>query len=474
MPLASGTRLGPYEIDAPLGAGGMGEVYSARDTRLDRTVAIKVLPSHRSDQPEARERFDREARAIAALNHPNICQIYDGGSQGPIDYLVLEYLQGVSLADRLATGAIPFHQILRFSLEVADALDAAHRRGIIHRDLKPGNIFLTAHGECKVLDFGLAKLVDEDVPEAATATSPVTMAGTAVGTIAYMSPEQAGGETLDERTDIFSFGAVLYEMATGKPAFQGKTSAVIFKAILDETPVALSERNPILPERLQAYALSHDGKTVAFSTRNDSGKTQVWLASVDRRSSPRQLQSSTNEDSLSLLPDGDLLIRSVEGSQNFLYRMRPDGTDRRKITPDPIFDIFSTSPDGRWVIASTKGSDDDHPYATVAYPVNGGDPQRLCNVFCADNWDVSGKYFYMVFDTLQGFNSYMMPVNPARGIPDLPSGGMRGDADLKAALKADKRVVVIPRGIDSAAGPNFYTYTLRNTRQNIYRIPLPD
>ena len=251
MPLATGTRLGPYEIVAQVGAGGMGEVYSARDTRLDRVVAIKVLPLHRSDQADARERFEREGRAIAALNHPHICQLYDVGTEGAINYLVLEFLQGETLAVRLVRGPFTLSELLRCALEVTDALDTAHRRGIIHRDLKPGNIFLTAHGEYKVLDFGLAKLADDAAPESATATvSPVTMAGTAVGTIAYMSPEQARGEALDERTDIFSFGTVLYELATGKPAFHGKTSAIIFKAILDETPAALSQRNPILPARL--------------------------------------------------------------------------------------------------------------------------------------------------------------------------------------------------------------------------------
>ena len=217
----------------------MGEVYSARDTRLDRLVALKVLPSHRSDQADARERFEREARAIASLNHPNICQLYDVGVQGTIDYLVLEHLQGETLADRLARGPLPLAELLRCAIEVSDAIDAAHRRGIVHRDLKPGNIFLTEHGVSKVLDFGLAKLVhasDSEAVAGETVSAVLTNAGTAVGTVAYMSPEQARGGDLDQRTDIFSFGAVLYEMATGQPAFHGKTSAVVFKAILDETP----------------------------------------------------------------------------------------------------------------------------------------------------------------------------------------------------------------------------------------------
>ncbi len=862
----------------------MGEVYSARDTRLDRVVAIKVLPLHRSDQADARERFEREGRAIAALNHPHICQLYDVGTQGAINYLVLEFLQGESLADRLVKGPFSLDELLRCALEVTDALDAAHRRGIIHRDLKPGNIFLTAHGECKVLDFGLAKLVDDAAPESATATiSPVTVAGTAVGTIAYMSPEQARGEAMDERTDIFSFGAVLYEMASGKPAFHGKTSAVIFKAILDETPEALSQRNPILPARLddivskalekdrnlryqsaaelradlqrlrrdsvsgkiavevprrqrsssrpawfaalalmlmiagaagvyyyrehrsparstaweqltfftdsvvypalspdgrmmafirgsntffgpgdvyvkllpsgdavqlthdsgtklapafspdgsriaygtgfpfdtrvvpvlggqsalflsnatslswidngkrllfseireglhlvlvttnegraesrdvyvppgersmvhhsylspdgrwvlmvvmdergqlmpcevvpfdgagsvqvvgpphatctsgawspdgkwlyvsanpdghfhiwrqkfpdgplqqvtsgtteeegiamsadgeslltsvgttestiwlhdasgdhqlssegsaygavlspdksklyyvlvegaqgresglwvrdlasgaterlasaaaiqpggrlQDYATSHDGKTVALAVSDEAGVDRIWLAPVDHRSSPRLLVSPTPQDSAWFLPDGDLVVRSIEGSQNFLYRTHPDGTGRQKIREDPILDLLSVSPDGRWAVVSVKNNKDpEYPAVQLLYPLDGGPSIRLCSFYCAAGWDVSGRFFYLTFSAPEGANSYIRPVNPARGIPDLPAKGFVTSTDLKT----DKGNIVVPQGIDSASGPNYYFYTRNNTRRNIYRIPLPD
>jgi eukaryotic-like serine/threonine-protein kinase len=253
--LSAGTKLGPYEILSLLGSGGMGEVYCARDTRLDRTVAIKVLPQSHSSDPQRRQRFEREARAISALNHPNICHLYDVGSQDGTDYLVMEYLDGETLAARLARGRLPLDLTLRYGGEVADALDAAHQRGIVHRDLKPGNIFLTKHGESKILDFGLAKL-DENEAEAETlsagGTSPelLTTPGIAMGSVAYMSPEQARGADLDARTDIFSLGAVLYEMATGKMAFPGKTSAIVFKAILDQTPPPLSEVVPSLPAKL--------------------------------------------------------------------------------------------------------------------------------------------------------------------------------------------------------------------------------
>jgi Tol biopolymer transport system component len=236
----------------------MGEVYRARDTRLDRTVAIKVLPSHLSEKPEAKERFAREAQAISALSHPNICHLYDIGEQAGVSYLVMEYLTGETLADRLRRGPLPLEQALRCGIEVADAFDTAHRRGIVHRDLKPANVFLTSHGECKVLDFGLAKLEHDTVaPEARTISQSevLTSPGTAVGTVAYMSPEQARGEALDARTDIFSMGSVLYEMITGKLAFSGKTSATVFKAILDETPPAPTRLNPALPAKLDEIVL---------------------------------------------------------------------------------------------------------------------------------------------------------------------------------------------------------------------------
>src|SRR6516162_11571114 len=215
MALAPGTELGPYVIQSPLGAGGMGEVYRAKDTRLGRDVAIKILPKEMSADATRKQRFEREAKTISGLNHPNICTLHDVGSLNDVDYLVMEYMEGETLAKRLEKGPLPLEQVLKYGAQIADALDRAHRAGIVHRDLKPGNIMLTATG-AKLLDFGLAKSVS---PLASgmtlTADTPrvaMTEEGTIVGTFQYMSPEQIEGKELDSRSDIFSFGAVLYEM----------------------------------------------------------------------------------------------------------------------------------------------------------------------------------------------------------------------------------------------------------------------
>src|SRR6266704_6972565 len=255
MALTSGTRLGPHEILSAIGAGGMGEVYRARDTRLDRIVAIKVLPTHLADRSELRERFEREARTIASLNHPHICTLFDIGQQDGIDYIVMEYLEGETLAHRLLKGALPLEQVLQFAIEIADSLDKAHRKSVTHRDLKPGNIMLTKTGT-KLLDFGLAKLKQEAAPtnvqlsELPTADDPLTAKGTIVGTLQYMAPEQLEGKEVDARTDIFAFGAVVYEMATRKRAFEGKSQASLIAAILQIDPPSMSSLQPMTPPAL--------------------------------------------------------------------------------------------------------------------------------------------------------------------------------------------------------------------------------
>jgi Tol biopolymer transport system component/predicted Ser/Thr protein kinase len=255
MTILPGRRLGPYEILSSVGAGGMGEVYRARDTRLDRIVAIKVLPTHLADRSELRERFEREARTIASLNHPHICTLHDIGQQDGTDYLVMEYLEGETLAQRLNRGSLPLEQVFQYAIEIADALDKAHRKGVTHRDLKPGNIMVTKTGT-KLLDFGLAKLKQEATPanvplsELPTANDPLTAEGSIVGTMQYMAPEQLEGKEVDARTDIFAFGAVVYEMATGKKAFEGKSQASLIAAILEREPPAMSSLQPMTPPAL--------------------------------------------------------------------------------------------------------------------------------------------------------------------------------------------------------------------------------
>jgi serine/threonine protein kinase len=255
MSLESGTRLGPYVIESPAGAGGMGEVYQARDTRLERTVAIKILPSHLSGQAALRQRFDREAKTISGLQHPNICALFDVGHENGTDYLVMEYLEGETLAERLKRGPIPQPELLRFAVQIAEALDAAHRHGVIHRDLKPGNVMLTRTG-VKLLDFGLAKVAQgpeekqSSLTQAATgehASDPLTAKGTILGTYQYMSPEQLEGEETDARSDIFSLGAVLYEMATGRRAFEGRSQASLIASIMSSQPAPISTLQPMTP-----------------------------------------------------------------------------------------------------------------------------------------------------------------------------------------------------------------------------------
>ncbi len=301
MPLTSGTKLGPYEIQSPLGAGGMGEVYRALDTRLDRTVAVKVLVSHLSSSPELKQRMEREARAISSLNHPHICHLYDIGSQDGTDYLVMEFLEGETLSDRLRKGAMPLNEILKIGIAIAEALAVAHRQGIVHRDLKPGNIMLT-QGGAKLMDFGLAKplgvqntgVSSGTVPSFTAAATlsgpspltPLTTAGSIVGTIQYMSPEQIEGKEADARSDIFAFGAVLYEMAAGKRPFAGKSQISLASSILENDPEPISAIKPQTPpafEHVVATCLQKNPEE-RFQTAHDVKLELQWIAS-DRSSS---------------------------------------------------------------------------------------------------------------------------------------------------------------------------------------------
>src|SRR5580704_6139411 len=243
--LTTGSKLGPYEIQSSLGAGGMGEVYRARDPRLGREVAIKILPASFSSDRDRLQRFEQEARAAAALNHPNILAIFDIGSENGAPYVVSELLEGETLRDRLRTGPLNSRRAIDFALQIVRGLAVAHEKGITHRDLKPENLFITNDGRVKILDFGLAKLTHPEADQSGDAPTQqiATDAGTVMGTVGYMSPEQVRGKPADPRSDIFAFGAILYEMLSGKRAFHGDSSADTMSAILKEEPADLSETN---------------------------------------------------------------------------------------------------------------------------------------------------------------------------------------------------------------------------------------
>ena len=275
MTLRSGTELGPYEVVSPLGAGGMGEVYRARDTRLGRDVAIKVLPEALATDSDRLRRFEQEARTIAALNHPNILGIHDIGTHDGAPFLVSEFLDGQTLREKLVSGPLPVRRAIEYALGIARGLAAAHEKGIVHRDLKPENVFVTRDGRIKVLDFGLAKLVrpEDNHETAVTLTSPLSSPGAVMGTVGYMSPEQVRGEAIDPRSDVFSFGAVLYEMLTGERAFKRETSAETMTAILREEPPALSDNGLQGPPELQRILARCLEKSVTrrFQSASDLG-----------------------------------------------------------------------------------------------------------------------------------------------------------------------------------------------------------
>jgi serine/threonine protein kinase len=336
MALTSGTKLCPYQIESLLGAGGMGEVYRARDTRLGRTVAIKILTQGVADTPEARQRFEREARAVSSLSHPHICVLYDVGNQDGIEYLVMEYLEGETLAERVAKGRLSTAELLRYASQIADALDKAHRQGIVHRDLKPANVMLTKTG-AKLLDFGLAKgeeIFQGDIDSSPTISRPLTVQGSIVGTMQYMSPEQLESKTVDARSDIFSFGAMLYEMATGSKAFEAKSHASLIASILKEEPRPMRELQPLTPPGLEHIVKAclakdpddrpqsaHDLKLEFEWIRESSGISQLAQPAVER-------SSSSWPTTLSIILASVVCTALVVGALGFLFRPQPAPAER--------------------------------------------------------------------------------------------------------------------------------------------------
>ncbi len=379
MRLNAGHKLGPYEIIAPLGAGGMGEVYRARDTRLGRDVAIKVLPQDLSENAEVHARFEREARTISSLNHPHICTLHDVGREGDVEFLVMELVDGETLAQRLEKGPLPVNEVLRLGIQIADALDRAHRAGIIHRDFKPGNVMLTRSG-AKLMDFGLARptgmggstsgsgVTMANLSRSPTIASPLTAEGTIVGTFQYMAPEQLEGKETDVRSDLWAFGCVLYEMVTGRRAFEGKSQASLIGAIMHSEPSALATSDPAMPPQLDALVracLVKDAEE-RIQTAHDVKLQLTWIAQagshpsvaapvLPARRGPRRETIAWAVAGVAIVAAGLFAWRALSGPTG------QAGAEQIRFTiPVPAsivtLDMPRISPDGRLVAFSAQDS----------------------------------------------------------------------------------------------------------------------
>jgi serine/threonine protein kinase len=468
-----GRRLGPYQILDLLGVGGMGEVYRALDTRLDRSVAIKVLPRHLSERAELRERFEREARAIASLSHPHICALYDVGNQEGLAFLVMEYLEGETLSQRMMKGLLPLPEVLRIAMQIASAVDQAHRHGIVHRDLKPGNIMVTTDGLVKVLDFGLAKLtevaISNDINDMRTA-GHTTRDGTIIGTAAYMSPEQAEGKKVDVRSDIFSFGSLLYEMVTGRLPFQGGSQASILAAILREQPK--------LPRDLGAKIPSDLEKIITRCLRKEPERRfqhmddlrvaleELQEASISNNSAARQVSSRIPRRGFLWIAGVTIIfIAAALGLRFSRSRQVPD---EAPMVPVPLTSYPgnevqpSFSPDGNQVAFVWDGERQDNPDIYVKMIGIGLDnPRRLTHDPAPDispAWSPDGRFIAFVRNQLEGENKTKLLIIPSIGGPErlvaeltypltLPATSLRYWATAPFPLLAwtpDSRSLIIP------------------------------
>ena len=437
MTLTAGSRLGPYEILSAIGAGGMGEVYRARDTRLERTVAVKVLPEHLTSDADLRQRFEREAKTISQLSHPHICALYDVGRDGDRDYLVMEYLEGETLAARLDKGALPAEQLLRYGIEIADALDKAHRQGIVHRDLKPGNVMLTKSG-VKLLDFGLAKFQAAARDQALSGVSvlateaqksqPLTERGTVLGTFQYMAPEQLEGGQADARSDIFAFGAVLYEMATGRKAFSGKSPASLAGSILRDDPTSVTEIAPMMPpaiNRVIKTCLAKDPED-RFQTAHDVKLQLQWVAEGGSQAgvpAPVAARRKSRERLAWGVAAAALLAAAALGF-GFVRRApaRPRAVRFEVAAPDGVIAIDAprVSPDGRYLAFSA--TDSEGKTRIWVRPLNALAPQPLAGT------EGTGRPFWSPDSRFLGFiaegklKKIEVAGGPAQKICDAPTG----------------------------------------------------
>src|SRR6202167_2332999 len=503
MALTSGTRLGPYEIESPLGAGGMGEVYRARDTRLERTVAIKVLNAQLVGSTELRARFEREAKIISQLQHPHICVLHDVGNEGPVDYLVMEFLQGESLAERLRKGPLAPDQILTIAIEIADALEKAHRAGVVHRDLKPGNVMLTKSG-AKLLDFGLAKplgatvasgskgsssasvfaaALTQTMPSPSPAT-PLSTAGAVIGTVQYMSPEQIQGIEADARSDIFSFGVMLFEMVTGKRTFEGKTQASIVGQILAVDPPSVSILRPQTPpglDRVIRLCLDKDPDERIQSAHDLKLQLQA-IAEAPLTATPSPVVVPARRSWLPWVAAGVLAVATIAFALAYLQSLRATQISVHSYILPPEKATFLLtgndagppvlSPDGLRVAYAAKNADGKQMLwirplnSAVAQPMSGTEGATY------PFWSPDSRY--VAFFAAAKLNKVEASGGPPQALCDAPAG-RGGTWDTTGTIVFAPDTTSGLARVDAAGGTRVALTTL-DAKETSHRWPdfLPD